>query len=37
MIARRFRPTLGSVWRTLAWSELYLVATLLVDHLAGAN
>ena len=28
LIARRFRPTLGSVWRTLAWSQLYLVATL---------
>lgn len=37
MIARRFRPTFGSIWRTLAWSELYLVATLLVDHLTGAN
>ena len=29
LIARRFRPTLGSVWRTLAWSQLYLFATLL--------
>ncbi len=37
LIARRFRPTLGSVWRTLAWSELYLGATLLVDHLTGVN
>ena len=37
LIARRFRPTLGSVWRTLAWSQLYLVATLLVDHLTGVN
>ena len=37
MIARRFRPTLGSVWRTLAWSELYLVATLLVDRLTNVN
>ena len=33
LIARRFRPTLGSVWRTLAWSQLYLFATLAVDYL----
>lgn len=37
LIARRFRPTLASVWRTLAWSELYLVATLLVDKWTGVN
>ena len=37
MIARRFRPTLSSIWRTLAWSELYLVVTLVVDHLTGVN
>lgn len=37
LIARRFRPTLGSVWRTLAWSELYLGVTLLVDYLTGVN
>src|SRR5689334_12183195 len=37
LVARRFRPTLASVWRTLAWSELYLVATLLVDALTGVN
>jgi hypothetical integral membrane protein (TIGR02206 family) len=37
LIAHRFRPTLGSVWRTLAWSELYLVATLSVDRLTGTN
>ncbi len=37
LVGRRFRPTLGSVWRTLAWSELYLFATLLVDHLTGVN
>ncbi|MGH8095183.1 MAG: TIGR02206 family membrane protein [Chthoniobacterales bacterium] len=37
LVARRFRPTLGSVWRTLAWSELYLFSTLFVDHLTGAN
>jgi hypothetical integral membrane protein (TIGR02206 family) len=37
LIARRFRPTLGSVWRTLAWSQVYLGATLLVDHLTGVN
>ena len=37
MIARRFRPTLGSVRRTLAWSELYLGATLAVDYFTGTN
>lgn len=37
LIARRFRPTLGSVWRTLAWSQLYLVTTLLLDHLTAVN
>lgn len=37
LVARRFRPSLGSVWRTLAWSELYLAATLLVDHLTNVN
>jgi hypothetical integral membrane protein (TIGR02206 family) len=37
LIARHFRPTLGSVWRTLAWSQLYLVTTLLVDYLTGVN
>lgn len=37
MIARRFRPRFGSVWRTLAWSELYLIATLAVDRLTNVN
>lgn len=37
LVARRFRPTLGSVGRTLAWSQLYFVSTLLVDHLTGVN
>jgi hypothetical integral membrane protein (TIGR02206 family) len=45
LIARHFRPTLGSVWRTLAWSELYLLATLqvkpvvhsILDYLADAR
>ena len=37
LIARRFRPTLGSVWRTLAWSQLYLYATLAVDYLTSVN
>lgn len=37
LIARSFRPSLGSVWRTLAWSELYLVVTLLADYLTGVN
>jgi len=37
LVARRYRPALGAVWRTLAWSELYLCVTLLVDHWTGAN
>jgi hypothetical integral membrane protein (TIGR02206 family) len=37
MIARRFRPTHNSVWRTLAWSQFYLFTTLLVDYLTGVN
>jgi len=37
LIARRFRPTLGSVWRTLAWSQIYLGATLAVDYLTHVN
>ncbi len=37
LIARRFRPTLGSVWHTLAWSQLYLFATLAVDYLTNVN
>lgn len=37
LIARRFRPSLGSVWRTLAWSELYLAVTLVVDRLTNVN
>ncbi|MBA3609000.1 MAG: TIGR02206 family membrane protein, partial [Chthoniobacterales bacterium] len=37
LVARQFRPTLGSVGRTLAWSQLYLVSTLLVDYMTGAN
>jgi hypothetical integral membrane protein (TIGR02206 family) len=37
LIARRFRPTLGSVGRTFLWSQLYLVAALIVDHLTGVN
>jgi hypothetical integral membrane protein (TIGR02206 family) len=37
LVARRFRPTLGSVWRTLAWSQLYLFATLAVDYLTNVN
>ncbi len=37
LVARRFRPTLSSIWRTLAWSELYLVVTLLVDRLTNVN
>jgi hypothetical integral membrane protein (TIGR02206 family) len=37
MITRKFRPTIGSVWRTLAWSEIYLVVALFVNHLTGEN
>jgi len=37
LIARRFRPSLGSVWRTLAWSEVYFFSTLLVDAMTGVN
>lgn len=37
MLSRSFRPTVGSVWRTLLWSEIYLVVTLLVDHVTGVN
>lgn len=37
MLSRRFRPTLTSVWRTLVWSEIYLVVTLAVDQLTGVN
>jgi hypothetical integral membrane protein (TIGR02206 family) len=37
MITRRIRPTVSSIWRTLAWSELYLVVTLVVDWATGVN
>ena len=37
MLSRKFRPTLASVWRTLLWSEIYLVLALLVDHVTGVN
>jgi hypothetical integral membrane protein (TIGR02206 family) len=37
MLSRKFRPTIGSVWRTLLWSEIYLVVTLFVDHVTGVN
>ncbi len=37
LVARRFRPSLGSIWRTLAWSELYLIITLAVDSLTNVN
>ena len=32
MLSRKFRPTLTSVWRTLLWSEIYLVVALVVDQ-----
>lgn len=37
LVARHFRPSLGSIWRTLAWSELYLAVTLVVDRLTNVN
>lgn len=37
MLSRRFRPVLVSVWRTLFWSEVYLVVALAVDHVTGVN
>jgi hypothetical integral membrane protein (TIGR02206 family) len=37
MLSRRFRPTIGSVWRTLFWSEIYLVVALLVDQVTDVN
>jgi hypothetical integral membrane protein (TIGR02206 family) len=37
MAAHRFRPHLNSIWRTLFWSEIYLLTTLVVDQLTGVN
>jgi hypothetical integral membrane protein (TIGR02206 family) len=37
MLSRQFRPTLASVWRTLLWSEIYLVVALAIDQLTGVN
>ena len=37
MLSRRFRPTLTSVWRTLLWSEIYLVVALAIDQMTGVN
>ena len=37
MLSRRFRPGIGSIWRTLLWSEIYLAVTLLVDQITGVN
>ena len=37
MLSRKFRPTLASVWRTLLWSEIYLVVALAVDQVTGVN
>jgi hypothetical integral membrane protein (TIGR02206 family) len=37
MLSRKFRPTLTSVWRTLLWSEIYLVVTLAIDQITGVN
>ena len=37
MVSRMFRPTLTSVWRTLLWSEIYLVVALAIDQVTGVN
>ncbi|MDQ6808933.1 MAG: TIGR02206 family membrane protein [Verrucomicrobiota bacterium] len=37
MLSRGFRPHLISVWRTLLWSEFYLVVTLIVDWITVVN
>jgi hypothetical integral membrane protein (TIGR02206 family) len=37
MLSRRFRPTFASVWRTLLWSEIYLIVALVVDQVTGVN
>ena len=37
MLSRKFRPTLASVWRTLLWSEIYLVVALAIDQVTGVN
>lgn len=37
MLTRRFRPRPASLLRVLAWSEFYLVVTLIVDHITGVN
>jgi uncharacterized membrane protein YwaF len=37
MLTRRFRPTVGSIWRTWLWSIAYLLVTLLVDEITGVN
>jgi len=37
MLSRKIRPTLTSVWRTLLWSEIYLVVALVVDQVTGVN
>ncbi|MBA2586856.1 MAG: TIGR02206 family membrane protein [Chthoniobacterales bacterium] len=37
MLSRHFRPGVGSIWRTLLWSEIYLAVTLLVDQITGVN
>lgn len=37
MRTRKFRPTLGSVWRTWLWSIAYLLVTLVVDQITDVN
>lgn len=37
MLTRRFRPTPLSVWRTILWSEIYLVLALTIDQVTGVN
>lgn len=37
MLTRRLRPYPISIVRTFAWSELYFVCAIIVDHLTGVN
>jgi hypothetical integral membrane protein (TIGR02206 family) len=37
MFEFRMRPHPGTLWRTLGWSQLYLVTALIVNKLAGSN
>ena len=37
MLTRRLRPYPMSIVRVFAWSEVYFVVTMIVDHLTGVN